>query len=169
MNIARLKAVTGESVEIHFSIDPYAGGVTINGQRYMSTPGGGGTWAIDATDIRVSLDVPPNRPLPDRVLVKMHADREFQSALERQQDRCYSGQLGGSICIRSGSRGQVFPEKQEVEFVLIRGGHEETLVDPINQSTRFQIDLYQASVIAGLSLADGLILLQRKNEIAESI
>ena len=93
MNVARLNAVTGESVEVHFSIDPYAVWTTIAGQRIWSTPGSGGAWAIAATDIRVSLDVPPNRPLPDRVLVKTHADHEFQSALEPTGGRSYSGQL----------------------------------------------------------------------------
>jgi hypothetical protein len=165
MNVARLKAVTGESVEVHFSIDPYAVGTTIAGQRIWSTPGSGGAWAIAATDIQVSLDVPPDRPLPDRVLVKTHADHEFQSALEPTGGRSYSGQLNGRILIRSGSHGEVYPMRQEIEFVLIRDGHEEALVDPINQSTRFQIDLYQASAIAGLSMNDAIMFLlgQRKD------
>jgi len=32
--------------------------------------------------------------------------------------------------------------KQEIEFVLVRNGHKKTLVDPINQTTQFQIDLW---------------------------
>ena len=55
--------------------------------------------------------------------------------------------------------------RQEIEFVLIRDGHEEALVDPINQSTRFQIDLCQASAIAGPSINDAIMFLlgQRKD------
>jgi hypothetical protein len=147
MGVARLKAVTGESVEIRFSIDPYVRGTT-----WIATPGSGGTRSTKATDIRVSLDVPPDRPLPDRVLVTLHAepeegpDREFQLTLEPTGERSYSGQIDCRLRIMSGGHGEMYSRQQAIEFVLIRGPHRETLVDPINRTTRFQINLDQASL-----------------------
>jgi len=43
----------------------------------------------------------------------------------------------------------IFPQQQAVEFVLVRDEHEEFLFDPINGTTRFQIDLYMAHVASG--------------------
>jgi hypothetical protein len=147
MGVARLTAVTGESVEIRFSTDPYVRGTT-----FVSTPGSGGARSTKATDIRVSLEVPPDRPLPDRVLVKLHADseegpdREFQLALEPTGERSYSGRLDQRLLIMWGGHGQVNSREQTLEFVLLQGGRQETLVDPMNQTTRFQINLDQASL-----------------------
>jgi hypothetical protein len=147
MSLARLTASTGESITIQFSA------------AFLSTPGSGGAWSLRTSDIRVSLDVPADRPLPRRVLVRLQARpdgsdwrRELEFALESTGERSYSGQLDGKVLIRSGAHGQERSEKQEIEFVLIRSSSEEALIDPINQSTRFQIDLFQASGLAQVQM-----------------
>ena len=150
MGVARLKAMTGESVEIQFSTDPFVRGTT-----FISAPGSAGARSTKATDIRVSLDVPPDRSLPDRVLVKLHAepeeglDREFQLILEPTGERSYSGQLGRRLLIMSAGQGRVYSRQQAIEFVLIQGPYQETLVDPINLTTQFQVNLDQASFSSG--------------------
>jgi hypothetical protein len=143
MGTARLAATSRESAEIQFSP-----GLT-------STPGSGGSWSLKATAIGVSINVPTDRPLPDRVLAKLYAQgedgkrTEFLLVLEAGEQRSYSGQLDRDIVIRSGSHGMIFPQQQAVELVLVRNEHEEFLVDPINWTTRFQIDLYLAHVASG--------------------
>ena len=61
MPVARLQAVTRETIEIQFRLDTEA------------TPGGAGTGHALARGVSVSLAVPPDRPLPDRVLVRFSA------------------------------------------------------------------------------------------------
>lgn len=146
MGAARLKSVTGESVEIRFLSDPYVRGTT-----WFSVPGSGGACSTKATDIRISFDVPVNRPLPDYVLIRLHAkteegqDREFELTLGRTGDRSYSGRLDQRLLIMSGSHGKLHSYEQVAEFVLIQGGHSDTLVDPISQTTQFRINLDKAS------------------------
>ena len=143
MGIARLAAVSGESAEIQFS------------HSLTSTPGSGGSWSLKATAIRISIDVPADRPLPDRVLVKLYAQgqdsrrTEFLIVLEAGALRSYSGQLDRDIIMRSGSHGMIFPQQQAVEFVFVRDEREEFLIDPMNSTTRFQADLYLAHVASG--------------------
>lgn len=143
MGTARLTATSRESAEIQFS------------PSLISTPGSGGSWSLRATAINVSINVPTDRPLPDRFLVKLYAQdtnakrTEFLLVLEAGEQRSYSAQLNRDVDIRSGSHGMIFPQQQVVELVLVRDEHEEFLVDPINWTTRFQIDLYLAHVASG--------------------
>jgi hypothetical protein len=147
MATANLKSVTGESVEIHFSVDPY-----VRGTNFIATPGSGGARSTKATDIQVSLVVPPDRPLPDHVLFKLQAepeegpDREFPVTLEPTGERTYSGRLDRRLIIMSGGHGRIASRQQVVEIVLMRSGHEEDLVDPMNGTPRFQINLELASL-----------------------
>ena len=136
MGTARLKAITGELVEIRFAT------------YWSGTPGGGGVASTKATDTRVSLIVPPDRPLPDTVLVKLHAEdiygayREFHLTLEPTGERSYSGQLEAPIVIVTTSPGRSPRSKEQgVEVVLMRGKGSENLIDPVNGTQRFQVNL----------------------------
>jgi hypothetical protein len=136
MGIARLKALTGELIDVRF-------------RTYFSgTPGGGGVASTKAADVRVSLTVPPDRPHPDLVLVKLHAedlygrDREFHVTLEPTGERSYSGQLDDHLVIMTTGPGRPPQSKEQgIEAMLIRGADCENLVDPINGSLRFQVNL----------------------------
>jgi len=119
---------------------------------FLSTPGSGGAWSLRTRGVRVSVHVPLARPLPNRVLVTLYAHpdpgewrEELRFVLEPDGERSYDGQLDRTVFIRTGSSGQVRPENQEIEFVLSWSSSEEPLIDPINQTTRFQLDLFQAS------------------------
>lgn len=146
MGIARLQGATGESVEIRFSTDPY-----VKGTNFIAIPGGGGARSTKATEIRVTVRVPPTRPLPDRVVVRLHAepeegsDREFHLVLEPTGERAFSGQLNHRLVIMTGSEGRTRSREQTVEVVLIRGTSEENLIDPANGTPRFQVNLDLAS------------------------
>ena len=151
-NIARLKALTGELIEIKFLIDPY-----LKGTEFISAPGSGGAWSTKATHITISLEIPSNRPLPEDVLVKLYAEPakdnndegsslEFQLTLEFAGERLFSGQFDFPLIILSGKSGNTFSKKQLIKFVLITNSHEETLTDPVNGSNEFQLDLYQATI-----------------------
>jgi hypothetical protein len=140
VSVARLKAATGEAVEIRFSTS------------VVATPGGGAVHSTHASDIRVSLDAPLSRPLPDSVLVNLWAepilgsDHEFDLTLRPATGRSYSGQLDQDLVITTTSFGPVSSLHQSIEFVCVRGGREERLVDPINGTTHFQTNLDQASL-----------------------
>ena len=58
--------------------------------------------------------------------------------------RTYYGQLNPmfKICSSFADSISLSSYKQEIEFVLVRNGHKKSLVDPINQTTQFQIDLW---------------------------
>lgn len=136
MGTARLKALTGELIDIRF-------------RTYFSgTPGGGGVASTKAADVRVSLTVPPDRPHPDLVLVKLHAedlygrDREFHVMLEPAGERSYSGQLDDHLVIMTTEPGRPPQSKEQgIEAMLIRDSGCKSLVDPINGSLRFQVNL----------------------------
>jgi hypothetical protein len=136
MGTARLKARTGESFEIRFAT------------FWSGTPGGGGVASTKATDIRISLIVPPDHPLPDSVLVKLHAEdifgayREFHVTLEPSGEQSYSGQLDDQLVIVTTSPGHAPQSKeQRIEVLLIRGAGSESLIDPVNGTQRFQVNL----------------------------
>jgi hypothetical protein len=136
MGIARLKAMTGELVDIRFAT------------YFSGTPGGGGVASTKATDIHISLTVPPDRPHPDSVLVKLHAedlygtDREFHVTLEPTGERSYSGQLDDHLVIMTTGPGRPPRSKEQgIEVVLIRGADSENLIDPVNGTQRFQVNL----------------------------
>jgi hypothetical protein len=136
MGIARLKAVTGELIDVRF-------------RTYFSgTPGGGGVASTKAADVHVFLSVPVDRPYPDLALVKLRAedlygrDREFHVMLEPTGERSYSGQLDDQLVIMTTEPGRPPQSKEQgIELLLIRGGDCENLIDPINGSRRFQVDL----------------------------
>jgi len=136
MGIARLKAGTGELIDVRFRT------------YFRGTPGGGGVASTKAADVRVSLIVPPDRPHPDLVLVKLHAedldgrDREFHVTLEPTGERSYSGQLDDHLVIMTTGPGRPPQSKEQgIELMLIRGADCENLVDPMNGSQRFQVKL----------------------------
>ena len=136
MGIARLKAVTGELIDVRF-------------RTYFSgTPGGGGVASTKAADVRVSLTVPSDRPPPDLALVRLHAedlygtDREFHVMLELSGERSYSGQLDDHLVIMTTGPGRPPQSKEQgIEAMLIRRADCENLVDPVNGSLRFQVNL----------------------------
>lgn len=159
--IARLKSMTGEVVKIFFDL-------------IMQNPGHKSN-IYSVANIEIYLDVPPNRPFPDYVLVKLHflppppitflgvgghqiildqrsfikdeGNYEFQLAYDPMRivkGRTYYGQLNPmfKICSSFADSISLSSYKQEIEFVLVRNGHKKSLVDPINQTTQFQIDLW---------------------------
>ena len=159
--IARLKSMTGEVVKIFFDL-------------IMQNPGHKSN-IYTVANIEIYLDVPPNRPFPDYVLVKLHflppppitflgvgghqiilnqrsfikdeGNYEFQLAYDPMRivkGRTYYGQLNPmfKICSSFADSISLSSYKQEIEFVLVRNGHKKSLVDPINQTTQFQIDLW---------------------------
>jgi hypothetical protein len=136
MGIARLKAVTGELIDVRFRT------------FFSGTPGGGGVGSTKAADVRVSLTVPPDRPHPDSVLVRLHAEdlfgthREFHVTLEPTGERSYSGQLDDNLVIMTTGPGSPPQSKEQgIALMLIRGAERENLVDPINGSQWFQVNL----------------------------
>ena len=136
MGTARLKARTGESVTIRFAT------------YWSGTPGGGGVASTKATDIRIALSVPRDRPLPDSGLVKVHAEdisgayREFHVTLEPSGEHSYAGHLDDQLVIVTTSPGHAPQSKeQRIEILLIRGASSESLIDPVNGTHRFQVNL----------------------------
>jgi hypothetical protein len=136
MGIARLKAMTGELVDLRFAT------------YFSGTPGGGGVASTKATDLHISLTVPPDRPHPDSVLVKLHAEdlygteRAFHVTLEPTGERSYAGPLDDHLVIMTTGPGRPPRSKEQgVEVVLIRGADRENLIDPVNGTHRFQVNL----------------------------
>src|SRR4051794_32464656 len=114
MGIARLKAATGELLEVRFTT------------YFSGTPGGGGVASTKAADVRLSLTVPVNRAHPDAVLVKLNAEdvfgsaREFHVMLEASGEQYYSGQLDEPLVIMAISAGvQPQSKEQGIEVVLM--------------------------------------------------
>jgi hypothetical protein len=136
MGIARLKALTGELVDIRFAT------------YFSGTPGGGGVASTKATDLHISLTVPPDRPHPDAGLVTLHAenlygtDRAFHVTVEPTGERSYAGSLDDHLVIMTTEPGQPLRSKEQgIEVMLIRGTDCETLIDPVNGTQRFQVNL----------------------------
>jgi hypothetical protein len=147
MSEAILNAESGETIKIHFSTDPY-----VKGTAFIATPGSGGAASTKAMNIRVTLEVSPGNTLPERVLVKLHADpeygwdREHQFILLPTEDKIYSGHLDRRLVISSADRGRWTTRHQHIEFALIQDGREDWLVDPVTGLTRFQINLDHAAL-----------------------
>jgi hypothetical protein len=152
-SVARLAAETHESITITF--EPI----------YRPTTPGSSAWSIIAKNIRLTLTVPTERPLPNSVLARMLASTSDPSpalidqyiVLQVATGRDFTGQAILPLIIEAGSSGQVQSFKQRFEFASFYGSSNQdavmfepnqntnTLIDPINHTPRFQVNMFEAS------------------------
>jgi hypothetical protein len=154
-SIARLAAETHESITITFE------------PTYRPATPGSSAWSIIAKNIRVTLSVPAERPLPNWVLARMLARTSDPYALideyivlQIAKDRGFSGTASFPLTIETGSSGQAQSYNQRFEFVSFygfsnlsfddavmfeRAGNAESLIDPINHTPLFQVSMFEAS------------------------
>jgi len=153
-SVARLAAETHETMMVTF--DP----------EYRPPTPGSSAWSIIAKSIRLSLVAPAKRPRPNWVLARMLARTcdpnpstliDQFIVLQAVTDRDFSGEALLPVKIKAGESGQVQSYKQRFEFFKFYSFYNEDavmfeldrnterLVDPINHSPQFQVDMFEAS------------------------
>jgi hypothetical protein len=153
-SVARLAAQTHESITITFEAE------------YRPATPGSSAWSIIAKNIRLRLVVPTERPLPNSVLAKMLArtsDPNPYALIDQYivfqgvTDRDFGGEAPFPVIIEAGASGQVQSYKQRFEFSNLYSfsnedavmfeldRNRETLIDPINHSPQFQVNMFEAS------------------------
>jgi hypothetical protein len=153
-SVARLAAQTHESITVTFE------------PEYRPATPGSSAWSIIAKNIRLGLVVPTERPRPNWVLARMLARTSDPNpytlidqfiVLQAVTDRDFSGEALFPVIIKAGASGQVQSYKQRFEFfnfysfysedavMFELDSNTERLVDPINHSPQFQVDMFEAS------------------------
>jgi hypothetical protein len=151
---ARLAAQTHESITITFEAE------------YRPATSGSSAWSIIAKNIRLRLVVPTERPLPNSVLAKMIARTSDPNPyalidqyiiLQVGTNREFGGEAPFSVIIEAGDSGQVRSYKQRFDFSNFYSFYNEdtvmfeldrnieTLIDPINHTPQFQVNMFEAS------------------------
>ena len=154
---ANLRSTTGEIIEINFTA------------HYTGPAAGSSAWSIVAENILVKITVPQGTPLPNWILVRLlgqtanTSDRDLIEQCifaESGSNRGYSGEAENPVLIRASNSG--IEQSFQQLFAFGSGGSnfslytvasvedhpEQNLIDPINQSIRFQTDLYFATPYA---------------------
>jgi hypothetical protein len=160
-SVARLAAQTHELITITFE------------PAYRPATPGSSAWSIIAKNIRLRLTVPTERPLPNWVLARMlawtcdpspYALIDQYIVLQAATGRDFSGEAFFPLTIEAGSSGQVQSYKQRFEFSSFYGFSDqnavmfeldrntETLIDPINATPRFQVNMFEASPYARVDM-----------------
>jgi hypothetical protein len=153
-SIARLAAATHESIMVTFE------------PEYRPPTPGSSAWSIIAKNIRLRLVVPSERPRPNWILARMLARTSDPNpdtlvdqfiVLQAVTDGDFSGEALLPVKINAGASGQVKSYKQRFEFFNFYSFYNEDavmfeldrnterLVDPINHSPQFQVDMFEAS------------------------
>jgi len=156
-SVARLAAKTHESIVINFE------------PEYRPPTPGSSAWSIIAKNIRLKLVVPTGRFRPNWVLARMLARTSDPNpytlidqyiVLQSVTDRDFSGEALFPVQIEAGASGQVQSYKQRFEFSNFYSFYNEdavmfepernmeTLIDPINHSSQFQVSMFEASPYA---------------------
>jgi hypothetical protein len=160
-SVARLAAQTRESITITFE------------PAYRPATPGSSAWSIVAKNIRVVLTVPTERTLPNWVLARMLARTSDPNpytlvdqyiVLQAATGRDFSGEALFPLTIEMASSGQTQSYKQRFEFSSFYGPNNqdavmfeldnkyETLIDPINGTPRFQVNLFEASLFSRVDM-----------------
>jgi hypothetical protein len=152
-SVARLKAETHESITITFDAE------------YRPATPGSSAWSIIAKNLHVDMVIPSARPHPHWALAKIlarttdpnpYALIDEYVVLQEIDPKHFGGAGPFSLLIRAGEQGQEHAYRQKIEFASFYRSYDEndfvhdqdTLIDPVNQTSRFQTDLFQASPYA---------------------
>lgn len=155
-SVANLAAHTGELITINF--DPVF---------HSATPGSS-AWSLVATNIRIRLIVQKGRYVPDMIMTRLRARLTVPNIFVQQivwllpvnRDE-FIGTVPLSLYIHGGSDGLAHTHQQIFLFDrLFRDFNENdpnpvasnALIDPISQSPRFQVNLFNATPFARVDM-----------------
>ena len=152
-SVARLAAQTQESITITFS------------PEYRPATPGSASSSIIARNIRVTVDLPDQQPSPSWILARMLARTapspdaliDQYIVLQAATDRDFGGEAPFPLIIETSSSGRTQSYNQKFNFsymyglynedyvVFELGGQKKMLIDPINHSPQFQVNMFEAS------------------------
>jgi hypothetical protein len=135
--VSNLTSQTGETIRIDFEA------------RYSGPSQGSAAWNIDVRNIRITLVVPGNQPLPAQVTAQLFPDGSGSQTvtLVSTAVRVYSGAVPNGFLIRAGDMGLSYDYHQYHEFTPLGAGGG-SLVDPMNGTPRFQTNFFYATPFA---------------------
>lgn len=152
--VSRLRAISGEEIEIRFTSDPFA----CDGLPPYLKSGESEVWSTKALDIEIRLFIPEYRRLPKRILVYLssiyseftfnrfsYEEEKFIWTLSQNDEgsRTFSANTDDMIFLVHGANGKIYSRRQQVEFILVYDTEpfQEVLTDPMNGTTCFQVNL----------------------------